>query len=216
MKLINAPAEMLHYVGVRSEFDPTIPIANMEQVHKLIENKLVTRDDKFKSLYSPIGYNAKINELVCSTVKFYGKGKLIDHVDGDATIRSLKLGEIREKPLVYKQFKVKVYSPIETKQRYDEFLAKDSSGNNMKLRFFNKPIILKSIAFKGNEISISTAKVQQEDNYLVVYDPIILPEGMEMFKDIMVSPIGRKIPADLFRNAYYEFQYRYHANEYKD
>lgn len=217
MKLINAPAEMLHYVGVRSEFDPTIPIANIEQVHKLIEKGLIKRDEKFKSLYSPIGYNAKINDLICANVKFYGKGKLTDYLDGDSTIRSLKISEITEKPIIYKHFKLKVYSPVEAKERYEEFMAKDiTSGNNIKLRFFNKPIILKSIAFKGNEISVSTAKVQQEGNYFVIYDPIILPKEMEMFKDIMVTPKGRKVPAMLWRNAYYEFMYRYHANEYKD
>lgn len=216
MKLINAPAEMLHYVGVRSEFDPTIPVAKMEEVHNLIKEGLVKRDEKFKNLYSPIGYNAKIKDLICSSVRFYGKGRLTDYVDPESTIRSLKLKDCKEKSIVYKQFNLKPYTSIMSKEKFDEFFAKDSSGNNIKLRFYNKPIILKSIAFKGNEFSICTPRVGQEGGYFLVTDPIILPKGMNMFKDISISPIGRKVPANLWRNAYYEFMYRYNANEYND
>lgn len=223
MKLVNAQAEMLHYVGVRSEMDPTIPITKMDEVHNLIKNGLVKRDEKFKSLYSPIGYNAKIGDLICSKIRFMNKGRLIDYIDTDSTIRGLKIGEVRETPINYKQFNVKVFSPIMRAEgkRYAEFSVKDDSNNIIKLRFYNKCDILKSIAFKGNEFSFATNKVQEEHGYnrsssLVVYDPIILPKGMDLFEDKNITPKGRTIPADLYRNAYYEFYYRYHANDYKD
>lgn len=212
MKLENAPAEMLYFVGVRSEYDPTIPIRCMNEVRLLIKNGLVNRTERFNKLYSKIGYRSKIHDLISANVKFYGKGKLTDYIDPDATIQSLKFNDCVEKPIIYKQMKIKILTPLEKKDKWDEFTGKNQSGNRVVLRFYNRSIILKSIAFKGNEISIATTKVlvQSNDDH-VVYDPIILPEGLNLIKDIMYSPKSRAIPIDLYRNALYEFLYRYEA-----
>ena len=215
MKLENAPAEMLYFVGVRSEYDPTIPIKYMNEVRLLIKHGLVKRSDRFNKLYSKLGYRSKIQDLIAANVKFYGKGKVTDFVDPEATIQSLKFNEATEKPIVYKQMKVKILSGLEKKDKYDEFIGKDQSGNRIVLRFYNRSIILKSIAFKGNEISIATTKVQvQSNDDHVIYDPIILPEDLLFIKDIMYSPNNRKIPIDLWRNIFYEFKYRYECEQY--
>ena len=210
MKLVGAPAEMLYFVGVRSEFDPTIPIRCMNEVRMLIKNNLVTRSDKFNKLYSKLGYRSKINELIAANVKFYGKGKLTDIVDGGLTIQTLKFNDCKEKPIIYKQIDMKVLSPLERKEKYDIFTGKDQSGNKVILRFYNGPLILKSIAFQGNKISIATTKVVVQSNGdFVVTDPIILPNNLQFIKDIMFTPPNRAIPVDLYRNSMYEFMYRY-------
>lgn len=214
MKLEGAPAEMLYFVGVRSEFDPTIPIRCMNEVTMLIKNGLVERTDKFNRLYSKLGYRSKISDLLAANIKFYGKGKMTDYVDPSLTIQSLKFNECTEKPIIYKQINMKVLTPIEKKPKYDEFTGEDTYGNKIILRFYNRSVILKSIAFRGNNISIATTKVAVQDNDdHIVYDPIILPEGLTLIKDIMYTPKTRAIPIDLYRNALYEFKYRYEAED---
>lgn len=210
MKLEGAPAEMLYFVGVRSEFDPTISVRNMNEVYLLVKNNLVKTDEKFDKLYSKMSYRSKINEMIASNVKFYGKGKVLDYVDGDLTITSLKFNEAKETPIVYKQFDIKITSPLEEKEKFSEFSGVDKSGNKVTLRFYVRSIILKSIAFKGNKISISAPKVQVLRNGVhMVYDPTILPSGLTYIKETMFSPINRKIPVDLWRNIFYEFRFRY-------
>lgn len=212
MKLEGAPAEMLYFVGVRSEFDPTIPIRCMNEVRLLIKNNLVECTEKFNKLYSKLGYRSKISDLISANVKFYNKGKLVDYIDSNLTIQSLKFADCIEKPIVYKQVNMKILSPLVKKDKYDEFIGKDSYGNNIVLRFYNRSNILKSIAFKGNEISIATNKVLvQNNNDHVIYDPIILPKNLNFTKDIMYSPTNRTVPIELYRNALYEFMYRYEA-----
>lgn len=212
MKLEGAPAEMLYFVGVRSEFDPTIPIRCMNEVRLLIKNNLVECTEKFNKLYSKLGYRSKISDLISANVKFYNKGKLVDYIDSNLTIQSLKFTDCIEKPIVYKQVNMKILSPLVKKDKYDEFIGKDSYGNNIVLRFYNRSNILKSIAFKGNEISIATNKVLvQNNNDHIIYDPIILPKNLNFTKDIMYSPTNRTVPIELYRNALYEFMYRYEA-----
>lgn len=209
MRLDNAQAEMLYFVGVRSEFDPTIPIAKMHEVSLLIENELIIPDDKFKELYSPLGYRNKVSDLLASNIKFYGKGKVTDYLDANSTIMSFKFPDCKEKKLNYKQMTINIASSLTKFEKYDEIIGKDQSGNRIILRFFNRPLILKSIAFKGNSISISTSKVIGQDDSYIIYDPFILPKGLIFDSDIMYTPPGRKIPADLYRNCLYEFMYRY-------
>lgn len=217
MKLEDAPAEMLHFVGVRSEFDPTIALRNMNYVHKLISSNLVQLDSKFKELYSPMKYRSKINELVCANVKFYGKGKLTDFIDGDLTIQSMKFNECNEKSISYKQLSLTVKEPIVDEgkiwtikcETYNERIKRA-----VLLKFYSKSNLLRSIAFKGNKIGISTTKVLQDKEYnYVINDPIILPNpNFTMDEDIMLTPKTRAIPVDLWRNALFEFMYRYDAN----
>ena len=89
-------------------------------------------------------------------------------------------------------------------------IISDQSGNKIILKFYNKPIILKSIAFYGNEIFIKTKKVSMNDKGdYIVYDPIVVPFEPKNNFDLIYSQAGRKIPADLWRNAFYEFQCRY-------
>lgn len=216
MKLINAPAEMLYFVGVRSELDPTIPIRCMNEVSLLIKNKLVKPTDKFSNLYNAMSYSNKISDLICSNVKFYGKGKLLDYLDGDLTIRSLNISKCREKILHYKQLKLKVLSPIIEKDKYLEINCIEINENITErtkyiLRFYNKNNrLLNSIAFQNNIFSISTSKITEDKlGNFIIYDPIILPKGLDFTEDIMYSPISRAIPIDLYRNALYEFKYRY-------
>lgn len=214
MKLQNASSEMLYFVGCRSEYDPTISVKNMNEVAKLVENNLVETDEKFNNIYSKMGYRSKINELVCANVKFYGKGKLTDYIDGDLTITSAKLPDHNEKPIVYKQMEVTITDPIEKKDKYDEFIGKDKYGSKIILRFYVRNPILKSIAFKGNKINIASTKIIVEDNNdHIIYDPIILPKGLTYVKDIIYSPKNRKIPVDLWRNLYYEFMFRYNLGK---
>lgn len=210
MKLDGASPEMLHFVGVRSEYDPTISIRFMDEVNKLITNNLVDVDEKFKKIYSKLSYRSKISDLISAHVVFKGKGNLLDHVDGALTIQSLKFNEVVETKINYKLFKLKVKSALGDGRTGDIECQIINSTKSIILKFYNKPQILKSIAFQGNEISISAAKVSEDKqgNY-VVYDPIILPKGLEMTENIMFSPKGRKIPIDFYRNAYYEFMCRY-------
>lgn len=212
MKLVNAPAEMLYFVGVRSEYDPTIPIRCMHEVSLLIENNLVDLSDNFKEVYSKLSYRDKISELISAKVKFYGKGALIDFIDPDLTIQSLQINDCKEKDLAFKQLSLEVTEPIEELAKYHEIKAiEPSTGHKYTLRFYSKAIILKSIAFKGNKINISTNKIIEQNGSYVVYDPFILPKGLMYIKDVMYTPPGRKIPVDLYRNAMYEFMYRYNA-----
>lgn len=213
MKLVNAPAEMLHYVGVRSEYDPTIPITYMSEVKKLIDSNLVTVDDKFKNLYSKMNYKSKIKDLICANVNFYGKGKLTNYIDENASIQSLKINNCKIKEIAVKQLKLKVLDGLNTDNKYHEIKCKISDSKTTQLivlRFYNKTNILKSIAFKSNIISIITNKITEENqNYLVIYDPIIIPEGLNIIKETVYTPDNRSIPVELYRNALNEFIYRY-------
>ena len=96
MKLKNASAEMLFFTGVRTEFDPTISIRYAAEISMLLKSGLVKADSKFAELYGKLGYRDKINELVCAKVKTQ-KGKLVDIIDGDLTIQSLKLTRSEER-----------------------------------------------------------------------------------------------------------------------
>ena len=214
MKLINAPAEMLSYVGCRTEFDPTIALKDISQVARLVEAGLVETTSKFDNLYSKLSYRSKISELVCSNIKVYGKGRLIDFIDKDLTIQSMKFAdpnEIKETTVVYRNMKLEVIEPLKevTGKRYVEIKCQDNY-RNIYLRFYQRSSILKSIAFEGNRINIAVTKFMQgPGDSLIAYDPIILPEGLTLIKDVAVSPRKRTIPPDLFRYAYYEFLFRY-------
>lgn len=218
MKLEHAPAEMLYFVGCRTEYDPTIPVRFMNEVRLLIESGLVEVSDKFKEVYSKMGYRNKINDLVCSNIKFYGKGKLTDFIDGDLTIQSLKLNDLREKPIIYKQMHLIVEDALTDQVKYVEMKCKtynpDKCGtipeHNVTLRFYVRNPLLKTIAFKGNKISIATSKITEgKNNNFVIYDPFIIPQGLNYTKDIMYTPKTRTIPVELFRMAMYEFICRY-------
>lgn len=226
MKLINAPAEMLFFVGVRSEFDPTIPVRFMHEVALIVEQGLVTTTDKFDSLYSHLSYRSKINELVCSNIKFQSKGKLIDYIDGSLSIQSLKIKDCREKHIAYKQIELKVLEPIKEKEKYLELVCQEVKPLNTNaktsqqikpqrilLRFYNKyHKLLNSIAFIGNKFSISTNKISEFGGSLLIYDPYILPKGLDYRSDTMFTPPSRAIPIDLYRNALYEFMFRYNRD----
>ena len=133
MKLENASAEVLYYVGVRSEFDPTIPIKNMFEVNELIKNNVVQIDDKFKKLYSPIGYNAKIGDLISANVRFYKIGKLTDYIDKDSTIRGLNFAAAKEIKVQYKIFKIKILEALdEDSEKNRQYLWKDHKRSKWK------------------------------------------------------------------------------------
>ena len=243
MKLENAPAEMLYFVGVRSEFDPTISVRFMHEVKTLLDQGLVTADAKFKELYCHLGYRSKVSELVCAKVKFQGKGKLVDFVDPSLTVQSLKFPDTKQKQVKYRQIQVKCvmypgssrlnlepkegdnvqsgkYSApyVEFNQYWECFVVQcDRNGkpiedgqHDMVLRFYNRPLILKSVLYVGNRFNIACGRVTEtREGYLSCYDPLILPKGMDLREDIAYSPPNRAIPADLYRNALFEFQLRY-------
>lgn len=231
MELKNAPAEMLHYVGVRSEYDPTIAVTMMHEVSILVENHLVQCDERFKELYGKLGYRGKIQQLVCASVKFYGKGKLLDFIDGGLSIQSLNFPDCKTKSIPYKQLRVKITElngkwddlslqadgdVVKHEAKWDEVhgFQCDSQGAPMKdgkiiIRFYQRPIILRGILFKGNRINILCPKISETDGSLLTYDPIIIPDGLKMREDVMITPPNRKIPALLYRNAYDEFKLRY-------
>ena len=215
MKLENASSSMLYYVGCRSEFDPTISLKNTNEVCKLIENNLIDKSQDFNELYSKMNYRSKIKDLICASVKFYGKGRLTDYVDSEATIQSLlSPNNIKTKTIKYKQAKCKILEDLddksETKEKYWECKVQEEKTNQkFILRFYYKAPILKSFLFKDNIISFSTSKLLEENDYIICYDPIITPNDLLLISDEFVSPPNRKIPADLWRNAYYEFKIRY-------
>lgn len=210
MELQNASPEMLHFLSVRSEFDPTIPVGKMHEVHKLIESGLVDVNPKFNELYSHLGYRDKISELICSSIKFYNKGRITDFIDGDLTITSMNFNKLREKEIVYSQVELTVTSPLTQEGRTKQFRAVDVENPEriFFLKFYNTPQILRSIAFEGNRISVAMSKILQVGKYLTSTDPIILPIGLNWRKDTLYRPITRQIPADLVRTAFYEFLYR--------
>lgn len=218
MKLVNASPEMLYFVGCRTEFDPTIPVRYMDEVVQLIEQKLVVRTKRFNEVYSPIGYRAKISELVCGGVKFYGKGRLYDFIDKDLTFQSMNFNSCKENKIYYKQMKVRVLEPMEDKGKYMQ--VKASYGKQpVIIRIYGGKTnnLLKSIFYKNHEVNIATSKVTDADisggKTLMVFDPIILPEGMHYRYASVFTPPNRKIPYDLYRFARSEFMYRYTANE---
>lgn len=212
MKLEGASPEMLYYVGVRSEFDPTISINKMNEVNKLIENNLVEIDDKFRNVYSKLTYRNKIKELICANVRVQGKGKLLDFIDGDLPIQELKFGECKEKDIYYRLMNLTVISDLINEEKTQNIICKlnEQSSQKVILKFYSRPFILRSIAFFGNELNVAASKVlQDKENNYIINDPIILPKGLELYKDIMYTPNTRNIPVDLYRNAYYEFVCRY-------
>lgn len=213
MKLEGAAPEMLMFVGVRSEFDPTIPLKYMEEVGMLVKNKLVQTSKKFDELYSKLGYNDKISSLVCANVKFSKIGKLTDYIDGDLTMRGMGFNDPKETDISFKQAEVRIVSPLkQSTSRYEYVNAQllDGSNNWINLRFYAAPIIMKSIMFEENRINIACRKITEDTNgTLTTIDPLILPRGLNYFNVKSVGPKTRQIPADLWRNAYYEFMFRY-------
>lgn len=227
IKLQNAPAEMLYYCGVRSEFDPTVSVRFMHEIDLILRNKLVKADKKFLDVYGKLGYRDKIESLVCAKVKFHGKGKLTDFIDSSLTLQSMKFPDTIKKEVKYKQMLVKIIahpnnnptdsSAVIENDRFNEAYAIECDRNGIPLpgrmiclRFYNRPIILKSILFIGNKINIACQRISEIGNgILVSYDPLILPEGLSLSCDTAYSPPNRSIPADLYRNALFEFQCRY-------
>jgi hypothetical protein len=227
IKLENAPAEMLYFCGVRSEFDPTVSVRFMHEIDLILRNRLVRVDKRFLEVYSKLGYRDKISTLVCSKVPFKGKGKLIDFIDGSLTLQSMKFPDVAKKDIKYKQMLVKIIShpsnnPTESLvvlegDRYNEAYAVECNrdgiplqGKLICLRFYNRPLILKSILFTGNKINIACQKISEiNGDTLMCYDPLVLPKGLSLDGDTAYSPPNRSIPADLYRNALFEFQCRY-------
>jgi hypothetical protein len=211
MKLTNAPIEMLRFVNIRSEYDPTIAIGDFNRVKILIDNGMLKLSDKFQQVYGPLSYRSKIKELVCAKVRFVGKGKLVDYIDPDLTIQSLKFPDVKETQLEYKQMRLKVMGPLEpTKQRYHEMVTHDQQGNKIFLRFYGNVALLQQVAFSGNVVDIAAKKIMVlKDGSMVIYDPILLPKDLKFHHEVAYTPPNREIPADLYRNALFEFQYRY-------
>ena len=238
MRLNNASAEMLYFVGVRSEFDPTIPVRFAQEVGLILNSKLCKVDNKFREVYNKLGYRSKISELISANVRMQGKGKLIDFIDKDLTIQSLRFPDAREKEIQYKQLLVKVLK-LPNKQKQDDLgdaiydgrryweamvvrcdkerraLDPKNPDNIMILRFYNRPIILKSILYPGNRFNIACSKITEtQDGFLSCFDPIIIPEGLNHSKKTAYLAPTRSIPADLWRNALFEFQIRYNYNDW--
>lgn len=220
MKVVGGQPELLHFLGVRSEFDPTVPLGSMENVHRLLEAGLLKPDKKWLELYKKMGYRDHIKDLVCSKVRFHGKGKLLDAIDGSLTVQSLHFPDAKVKEIPMKQMVLRVVRKVEDvdNERFSQANAYQCDRNGQPVqelkvvvRFYNKCPILSSIFWQGATVTVSTGKVQElHDGTLVMYDPIVLPRGLDLKQDTMVSPPDRKVPADLWRNAYYEFMCRYH------
>lgn len=223
MELVNASDSMMHFVGIRSASDPTIPIVYTSRVLKLIENDLIELDDKFQKLYYKLVYKNKINELVCANVKFSRIGRLTDYIEGELPITSLKFGSIDKKNpktgeslATYKEVKINYRQlQLELIERYNTDgyikckICNSSSNQVVLIRFFTKVPLLRSILYKGATINVAASKIRENRDYdWVIDEPIILPEGLDYREDTTVTTIKRDIPADHFRNAYYEFVLR--------
>ena len=214
MKLNNATFEILNYVGARSEFDTTVSVRFMHEIKTLIDNKIISVDDKFNNVYSPMTYRSKIKDLVCANLKFYGKGRLTDFIDPDATIMSLKFNDTIDKHIAYRQLHLHVETPLKKhdKERYFTAICHDDNNKMYDIRIFSTNPVLNSLFIKDNSFDIITNKIKWNNGKNVIYDPIILPKGLNIISEEWKRPKGRQIPADLWRNAYWEFMYRYELN----
>jgi hypothetical protein len=227
MKIVDGSAEMLYFCGVRSEYDPTISVRFMHEINLLLNAGLVKTDEKFREVYGKLGYRDKINALVCAKVKLQGKGKLVDFIDGELSLQSMKFPDVKEKEMLYKQMLVKVIrrpndnstdsSVVLEGDRYHEAFAVECTKEGVPipnrmicLRFYNRPVILRSILYEGSKINIACRKITElHGDVLSTYDPLVIPNGLDLRKDVAYSPPNRSIPADLYRNALFEFQCRY-------
>lgn len=214
MKLENATLDVLNYVGARSEFDTTISVRFMHEVKNLIDNNLVGVDDKFSEVYSPMTYRSKIKDLVCAKLRFQGRGRLIDYVDPEATIMSLKLNDTIDKHIAYKQLELIVETPFkkENKERYFTSKCRDSQNKMYDIRVYSINPVLNSLFIKDNKVNIITTKISFANGKNTIYDPTILPNGLNIISEEWKRPRTRQIPAELWRNAYWEFMYRYELN----
>lgn len=234
MKIENGEPELLHFLGCVSEFDPTVPLDYVDRVKMLIDKKVIIPDKKFRDLYSKMNYKSKIGDLISGNVKFYGKGKLIEYIDPELTMRSMNFSTYTEKEVNYKFMSVKIVQrtafpdehdadgnsnkripTMHEGSKYNEIWAVelDKKGretyNEIILRFYQRSPLLKGIFFQGNIVKIAAVKFAEEDNKLKTYDPVILPGGFVLSKEIVSTPPDRKIPLNLARNAYSEFLLRY-------
>ena len=231
----NAPAEMLHFLGVRSEFDPTVPMHAIHQLHQVLKWGMIKPDKEFHSVYAKMGYRNHISELIAANVRIPGKGKLVDLVDGDLTVQTLGFGQVEPKVSSFKNFLLKVRmhhstlndpNPLAVVEldRYWEAEAYECGRDGradmnriVTLRFYNRPIVLKSILFDGNRINVAAQKVTEiREGVLAVANPVILPAGAKMLQDVWYTPPNRKIPADMWRAAMDEFLLRYDQEWRKD
>lgn len=226
MLLQNATPEIMHFCGIRSESDPTVPLSHVGRVHMLLKEGLLNADEKFADLYTPMGYRGKIKDLICAEIKFYGKGRITDFIDGDLTVQMMHFVDAKVKEIMYKCMSVEAVVPdsvetpmVETGRSNTVYLMeldKDGkrTGFGIEAQFFSTPAILRSIFLPGwcGRIACSKIREGRNDKVLNVTDPIILPNDLVMHSEEFVSPPDRKIPADLWRYAYYEFNMRYDMN----
>ena len=228
--LKGASAEMLHFVGCRSEVDPTIALKDIGRLKYLIDSDLVEVDEKFLNAYSTMSYNSKVGELICANVSFYRVGRITDKLDKDLTMRAFRFSEAVEQVVKYRQFNnLEVIGPLEIsgniaiipcKQANSDSLNTDDGNSKqiIKIKFYGPTDILKSISFKGNIINVATKKISSfydktiKKEVVMINEPIIVPNGLDFSREVVYTPPFRgsasNIFADQWRMAWNEFQIR--------
>ena len=209
MKILNATPEMLYYLGVRTINDTTIANQDMRQVYELASQGLVDVDEKFRNVYSHLGYRNKINELICSTLYYRDSGRLTDQIDGVSTIQSMKLPDVVERDIPIHEKEIIISGQIVDYKKTWVITGKTKEGENVRITFYNKPQVLRSIAFPGHKINIAFPKAEFDKGTYYITDPLILPKGFKIFPyKGYRSPNPRKIVSLHFLNAYWEFKIR--------
>lgn len=212
MKILHASPEMLYFLGVRTMNDTTIANQDMRQVYELISQGLVDVDEKFKNVYSYLGYRNKVNELICSTLYYRDSGRLTDYVEGTSTIQTMNLPDIASRDIEIHEKEIVITSQIIDYKRTWVITGKTNDGDMVRITFYNKTQLLRSIAFPGHKITIAFPKADFRKGTYYLTDPLILPKGFSIFPyKGYKSPKPRQIVSLHFLNAYWEFKVR---NEY--
>lgn len=221
IKIEHASPELLHFCGIQSEYDPTVSIRDLDRLSLLIKAGAVQTDEVFEKTYTKLSYNNKIESLVCANVSLRGKGKLTDYISANLTFRSTTFNAPKEKPLHFKLMDVEAVVPKNgegTVQAADrgvlvylmELKNGKRTGQGVIAHFYTAPPILRSIFVPGSVTTIGIQKLKEDSRgVFLTDDPVIFPSELKLNDMVWVSPPDRKVPADLWRNAYHEFQLRY-------
>lgn len=221
IKIEHATPEVLHFCGVQSEYDPTISVRDVGQLHALLKSGVVKADQSFEQLYAPLNYRGKLQDLVCANVGLKGKGKLLDYLDGTLTFMSMKFNDRKEKITQLKCMDVEAVVPkngdgvVQAAERgvnvyLMELKGGHRSGQGLIAHFYSVPPVLRSIFVPGAVVHLGLYRIREGKNgVLLTDDPVIFPDGLQMDEMTFVSPPNRSVPADLWRNAFFEFQMRY-------
>ncbi len=190
--LRNAPADILCYLEVWTEYKPLVKWSSIPQFFQLVNQGFIELDESLKNVLTKVDENTPIKEFLTAkmkTKKHMGTPNWnFNSLYGNDPISVLNLDELRiikNPAMILPRLIVKSFDP-DTKEA--TFFGIEN-GTKYTAKFYAVHPSLRRTLIEGREVSLMTSKVMgTEDRGYHMNQPIIVPLGFKLRYHSYIKP----------------------------